>query len=72
MGGKKIVEYYRSRFQIEFIYRDAKQHCGLADCRARSKNRLDFHFNAALTTVNLAKFEWLKTRKKQKRAFFYG
>ena len=23
MGGTKIVSYYRSRFQIEFLYRDA-------------------------------------------------
>jgi hypothetical protein len=55
MEGMKIVSYYRSRFQIEFLYRDAKQHCGLEDCQARSKNKLDFHFNAALTAVNLAK-----------------
>jgi len=31
MDGIKIVSYYRSRFQIEFLYRDAKQHCGLED-----------------------------------------
>jgi hypothetical protein len=61
--GTKIVSYYRSRFQIEFLYRDAKQHGGLVDCRAQSKNKLDFHFNAALTTVNLAKIHWLENRK---------
>ena len=59
---KKIVQYYRSRFQIEFLYRDAKQHCGLTNCQARSENKLNFHFNAALTAVNLAKIEWLNTR----------
>jgi len=59
---KKIVQYYRSRFQIEFLYRDAKQHCGLTSCQARSENKLNFHFNAALTAVNLAKIEWLNNR----------
>ena len=37
MTGMKIVSHYRSRFQIEFLYRDAKQHAGLEDCQARSK-----------------------------------
>jgi hypothetical protein len=59
---EKIVRYYRSRFQIEFLYRDAKQHCGLTNCQARSENKLNFHFNAALTAVNLAKIEWLNTK----------
>jgi IS4 transposase len=63
------VSYYRSRFQIEFLYRDAKQHCGLTDCQARSKNKLDFHFNAALTTVNLAKMHWLATKKSDSEPF---
>jgi len=69
MDGVKIVNYYRSRFQIEFLYRDAKQHCGLEDCQARSKNKLDFHFNVALTTVNIAKLHWLETRKSDKEPF---
>jgi len=57
--GTQIVCYYRSRFQIEFLYRDAKQHTGLNHCQARSENKLDFHFNASLTAVNLAKYDWL-------------
>ena len=69
MDGMKIVSYYRSRFQIEFLYRDAKQHCGLEDCQARSKNKLDFHFNAALTVVNLAKIRWLENRKSENESF---
>lgn len=60
--GEKIVRYYRSRFQIEFLYRDAKQFTGLTNCQARSENKLDFHFNAALTAVNLAKQDWLSTK----------
>jgi hypothetical protein len=69
MEGMKIVSYYRSRFQIEFLYRDARQHCGLEDCQARSKNKLNFHFNAALTVVNLAKIHWLDTRKSDREPF---
>jgi hypothetical protein len=61
-GGEKIVRYYRSRFQIEFLYRDAKQFTGLTTCQARSGNKLDFHFNAALTAVNLAKQDWLANK----------
>ena len=69
MDGVKIVTWYRSRFQIEFLYRDAKQYCGLEDCQARSKNKLDFHFNAALTTVNIAKLYWMETRQSDKEQF---
>jgi len=61
-GGEKIVRYYRSRFQIEFLYRDAKQFTGLTSCQARSENKLNFHFNAALTAVNLAKQDWLSNK----------
>lgn len=53
--GSQILKYYRSRFQMEFIFRDAKQYCGLENCQARSKNKLDFHFNASLSSVNVAK-----------------
>src|SRR5665648_163801 len=67
--GEKIVRYYRSRFQIEFLYRDAKQFTGLTSCQARSKNKLDFHFNAALTAVNLAKHDWLTTKGKEDKPF---
>ena len=67
--GEKIVRYYRSRFQIEFLYRDAKQFTGLTSCQARSKNKLDFHFNAALTAINLAKHDWLMTKGKEDKPF---
>ena len=50
-----IYKYYKARFQIEFLFRDAKQHTGLTHCQARSENKLYFHFNIALTAVNVAK-----------------
>ena len=67
--GVKIVRYYRSRFQIEFLYRDAKQFTGLPTCQARSENKLDFHFNAALTAVNLSKQDWLTNKNETRKPF---
>lgn len=52
-----IVRYYRLRYQQEFLIRDAKQFSGLTDCQARSTGKLDYHVNAALTAVNIAKAE---------------
>ena len=60
LDAKTLVRYYKARFQIEFIFRDAKQFTGLCDCQARDQKRLDFHFNASLTTLNLAKLEHMK------------
>lgn len=60
----QVYRYYKARFQIEFLFRDAKQFTGLADCQARDQARLDFHFNASLTTLNLAKSECLNAQKK--------
>lgn len=67
--GVKIVRYYRSRFQIEFLYRDAKQFTGLTSCQARSENKLNFHFNAALTAVNIAKQDWLENKTNISKPF---
>jgi len=55
LSGEDIYWVYRSRFQIEFLYRDGKQFTGLDNCQARNKNSLDFAFNASLTAVNIAK-----------------
>lgn len=52
-----IYRFYKARFQMEFLFRDAKQFTGLVDCQARDEKALNFHFNAALATVNLAKIE---------------
>jgi IS4 transposase len=59
LDGRKLVEYYVARFQIEFLFRDSKQFTGLADCQARAAAALDFHFNAALATLNLVRAEEL-------------
>jgi hypothetical protein len=43
--------------RIEFIFRDAKQFTGLCDAQTLDSKRLDFHFNASLTALNLAKYQ---------------
>ena len=60
LDAEEIYYYYKARFQIEFIFRDAKQFTGLTDCQARDRFKLDFHFKASLTALNLAKFEQLR------------
>jgi hypothetical protein len=55
MSAKNVVEYYRTRFQIEFRFRDGKQFTSLCDCQARDAAKLDFAFNASLSVVNIVK-----------------
>jgi DDE superfamily endonuclease len=59
LDGRKLVELYGARFQIEFLFRDSKQCTGRSDCQARAEAALDFHCNAALATLNLARTEQL-------------
>jgi hypothetical protein len=60
LAGRKLVEFYGSRFQIEFLFRDSKQFTGLSDCQSRAAAVLDFHFNASLAPLNLARAEELR------------
>jgi len=53
----KIIEYYSLRFKIEFLFRDAKQFTGLTHCQARSKEKINFHFNLSLAAINMAYFQ---------------
>ena len=70
MPATDILLYYRSRFQIEFLYRDGKQYTGLNDSQARSENKLHFQFNASLTSINIAKvIHWLSLPKQERKAF---
>jgi hypothetical protein len=65
LDGRKLVEFYVARFQIEFLFRDSKQFTGLADCQARAEPALAFQFNAALATLNLARAEELRVQTDQ-------
>ena len=36
-------------------FRDGKQHAGITHCKSTDFRKLDFHFNASLAAINLAK-----------------
>jgi hypothetical protein len=70
MEATEIMSYYRNRFQMEFLYRDGKQHTGLENCQARDENKLNFHFNMSLTAINVAKIEhWFSLPENERGAF---
>jgi len=70
MAGLKVLQYYRIRYQIEFVFRDSKGHLGLEDCQSRQEKALDFHFNISLTTLNIAKAtHWLSIPKEERGVF---
>ncbi len=50
-----IINCYRIRFHLEFCFRDSKGYAGLTNCQSRDLRKLEFHFNASFTSVNLAK-----------------
>lgn len=68
--GKSVYEYYKSRYQIEFLFRDAKQYSGLTHCQARDTKKFYFHVNASLTTVSLAKSIYYLPFPKEERNSF--
>ena len=51
---------YKARFQIEFLFRDAKQFTSLSACQARSQAKLHVHFNASMSALTLGKLEALQ------------
>ena len=60
-SAEEILRFYRSRFTIEFLIRDAKQSARLEDCQARDQKALEFHWNTAFSTVNLARWQATQT-----------
>lgn len=57
MEGPEVYRFCKARFQMEYLFRDAKQWTGLSDCQARDEKALHFHFNAALSAVNVMKVQ---------------
>ena len=53
----RVYCIYRARFQIEYAFRDAKQHLGLATCQAHSAARHHFHVNAVLAALAWTRIE---------------
>jgi len=69
LHAKKIYRYYKVRFQIEFLFRDAKQFTGLSQCQARSENKIHFHTNTALTAIGVAKIAHAFEKKQEPISF---
>jgi len=65
-----ILRFYKARFHIEFIFRDAKQFAGFSDCQARDQEALHFHFNASVTLVNVARLMAQAEHKTEERMVF--
>jgi hypothetical protein len=55
LGFERVLEIYAIRFQIEFLFRDAKQFTGLMHCQSTNLIKINNHLNLALTTVSMAK-----------------
>jgi len=70
MSGSQVKHHYESRYQIEFLFRDAKQEAGLEHCQARSKEKNHFHVNTSLTCVSLAKAAYYLTIPIEQRKAF--
>ena len=58
-----VLKYYKCRFQIEFLFRDAKQFTGLMHCQSTDETKLTNHINLSLTAVSVAKaVHWEKDK----------
>jgi hypothetical protein len=53
----RLFRFYRARFQIEFAFRDAKQHLDLNDCQARTQAKQHFHFNTVFAALFWARLQ---------------
>lgn len=54
LSWEKIVEYYSLRFQIEFNFRDAKQHFGLEDFMNTTERGVENAVNLSFLMVNVS------------------
>ena len=61
LNGGEVKLRFESRFQQEFLYRDAKQELGLEEGQAYSWQKIDYHLNGSLTVGSLAKAAHLLT-----------
>ncbi len=70
LAAAAILRFYKARFQIEFIFRDAKQFAGFSDCQARDQEALHFHFNASVAVVNVARLMAQAEHKTEEKLVF--
>lgn len=56
LGAEALIDYYRLRFQIEFTFRDAKQHFGLEDFMGVKEASVRNAISLSLFMVNLSSY----------------
>ena len=54
LSADNLVNYYRLRFQIEFNFREARQHWGLEDFMVTQEQKVNNSANLSLFMVNLS------------------
>lgn len=59
MPAESIRALYSARFQLEFVFRDAKQFAGLTTCQLYSRQGLENHWNASFFALSLGRAEVL-------------
>ena len=64
LEGDKLVDYYRLRFQIEFNFRDAKQHWGLEDFMVIKEKTVCNAANLSLFMVNVSQALLVTSKEK--------
>ena len=64
LDGDKLVDYYRLRFQIEFNFRDAKQHWGLEDFQVIKEQTVFNAANLSLFRVNVSQAMLVASKEK--------
>jgi len=56
LGAEALIDYYRLRFQIEFTFRDAKQHFGLEDFMGLKQISVRNAVSLSFFLVNLSSY----------------
>ena len=59
LPAQQIRALYSARFQLKFVFRDAKQCAGLTTCQLRSTQGLENHWNASFFALSLGRAEVL-------------
>jgi len=64
LSWEKLVKYYSLRFQIEFNFRDAKQHFGLEDFMNQTQTGVENVANLSFLMVNLSEKLLIESNEK--------
>lgn len=57
LNAEEVLSLYELRFQIEFLFRDAKQHTGLGHAQTLDQEGQEHFANASFTALNLLRLE---------------